>query len=111
MAIIPIDKTSGAVNSAEGLQILNNRADVDVRKAVIFPDRQSALDSIDASVTFQRVEGLRLLVLEEGKIVEYIFDGGIADENFVRFGENSFIDGGRSDTNYTSTIPIDGGNS
>jgi hypothetical protein len=77
--------STGTVTTANGIKVLNNVANVDPRKATIFTSRQDALDSIDASTLFQRVNGLSLLVEEGDGIVEYIFDGGILDENFKQF--------------------------
>ena len=81
--------STGTVTTANGIKVLNNVANVDPRKATIFSSRQDALDSIDNSLVFQRVEGLSLLVTEGNKIVQYIFDGGILDENFMLFSGTS----------------------
>lgn len=76
---------SGKVLTANGIVVLNNVSDIDPRKAVVFDNRQDALNGIDAAQGYNRVENLILYYKENGKTVAGIFDGGIADENFIPF--------------------------
>ena len=66
-------ETTGVVFTANGLVMLNDRANNDPRKNP-FASRQDALDAIDDTVGFNRVEGLIMYYRENDKIVAGIFD-------------------------------------
>ena len=66
-------ETTGVVFTANGLVMLNDRANNDPRKNP-FATRQDALDAIDDTVGFNRVEGLIMYYRENDKIVAGIFD-------------------------------------
>ena len=85
-------ETSGTKKLPKGIVVLDNVADVDPRKAVIFTSKTEALNALDNSDTYDRVEGLKLKVLKNGKIVEHIFDGGIANANFIPLFDLSNIE-------------------
>ena len=84
----------GTKKLPKGIVVLDNVSDVDPRKSVIFTSKQAALDALDNDDTFGRVEGLKLKIRQDNKIVEYMFDGGIANSNFIPFSvvsnSNSF---------------------
>ena len=85
-------ETSGTKKLPKGIVVLDNVSDVDPRKAVIFTSKTEALNALDNSDTYDRVEGLKLKVLKNGKIVEHIFDGGIANANFIPLFDLSNIE-------------------
>jgi surface protein len=66
-------ETTGVVFTANGLVMLNDRANNDPRKNP-FASRQAALAAIDDTVGFNRVEGLIMYYRENDKIVAGIFD-------------------------------------
>ena len=83
-------ETTGVVFTANGLVMLNDRANNDPRKNP-FATRQDALDAIDDTVGFNRVEGLIMYYRENYKIVAGIFDAQGEtfdvnnDDHFIRF--------------------------
>jgi len=83
-------ETTGVVFTANGLVMLNDRANNDPRKNP-FASRQDALDAIDDTVGFNRVEGLIMYYRENDNIVAGIFDAQGEtfdvnnDDHFIRF--------------------------
>jgi len=81
-------ETTGVVFTANGLVMLNDRANNDPRKNP-FATRQDALDAIDDTVGFNRVEGLIMYYRENYKIVAGIFDA--QGETFDVNNDDHFI--------------------
>jgi len=81
-------ETTGVVFTANGLVMLNDRANNDPRKNP-FATRQDALDAIDDTVGFNRVEGLIMYYRENDKIVAGIFDA--QGETFDVNNDDHFI--------------------
>ena len=81
-------ETTGVVFTANGLVMLNDRANNDPRKNP-FASRQDALDAIDDTVGFNRVEGLIMYYRENYKIVAGIFDA--QGETFDVNNDDHFI--------------------
>ena len=81
-------ETTGVVFTANGLVMLNDRANNDPRKNP-FASRQDALDAIDDTVGFNRVEGLIMYYRENDNIVAGIFDA--QGETFDVNNDDHFI--------------------